>query len=344
MRLASIMLCITALVSGCGIDAVAQPRVVSLMTFNVENLFDNVHDDGKDDLTYLPAAHKTAPAHIEQCEKIEVERWRDQCLYWDWNDDIVERKLRVVAAAILAADADVIALQEVENIRILETLRKRFLTNAGYKYSVLVEGSDARGIDVAFLSKLPLVGEPTLHPITFVDIPAERVADTRGILEATFKLPDGSMLTGFAVHFPAPYHPIEMRIQAYQALTKLRQALPADHAVFAAGDFNTISREMQQTSILTDNVRPHWQIAHELGCGDCKGTYYYARDDNWSFLDMILFAQGESRWAIVADSVRIENTTADQVTAQNTPNRFELPEGTGVTDHWPLAVDIAERR
>ena len=33
----------------------AQGETISIMTFNVENLFDNTHDAGKRDETYLPA-------------------------------------------------------------------------------------------------------------------------------------------------------------------------------------------------------------------------------------------------------------------------------------------------
>ena len=53
---------------------------ISIMTFNVENLFDATHDAGKNDETYLPASEKKNSAHIEKCKKISVRRWRDQCL------------------------------------------------------------------------------------------------------------------------------------------------------------------------------------------------------------------------------------------------------------------------
>ncbi len=100
---------------------------VTIMTFNVENLFDNVDDPGKDDATYLPLAAKQNDKHRQGCATIEVDHWREQCLYWDWSDELVERKLAVVAAAILQVNdghgPDILALQEIENIRILERLR-----------------------------------------------------------------------------------------------------------------------------------------------------------------------------------------------------------------------------
>ena len=50
------------------------------MTFNVQNLFDNVDDAGKDDKAYLPIGAKQNDAHIRECNEIEVASWRDECL------------------------------------------------------------------------------------------------------------------------------------------------------------------------------------------------------------------------------------------------------------------------
>jgi len=60
-----------------------------------------------------------------------------------------------------------------------------------------------------------LAGEPVLHTFDVPEFP-DRAGDTRGVLQADFELPGGAILTGFAVHFPAPYHPTPMRIAAYE--------------------------------------------------------------------------------------------------------------------------------
>ena len=325
------------------------PAQVTIMTFNVENLFDNKDDPGKNDETYLPIAAKQTDDHVSGCAGIEVDRWRDQCLYWDWNDEIVDRKLTVIAKTILQFNGgrgpDILALEEVENLSILERLRTGYLQAAGYRPAVLIEGKDSRGIDVAFLSRFETVGSPRLHQIPFSGFPGERLADTRGILEATFRLPGGERLTGYAVHFPAPYHPTEMREQAYEFLNALREKLPPGRLAFAAGDFNTTSAEIAKRDMLGRFVEPQWVVAHELGCGGCPGTHYYSRDDSWSFLDMILWSRpaqsgAETTWSPVPDSVRLVNGTPEQVTDDGTPARFQLPDGEGVSDHWPLAVTI----
>ena len=318
---------------------------VTIMTFNVENLFDNIDDPGKNDATYLPIEAKQSERHKAACNDIEVEKWRNECLYLDWNDATIDYKLKVVADAILQANdgrgPDIVVLQEVENISMLQRLGER-LPDSDYLPPILIEGDDRRGIDVAFLSRLPLLSEPVLREASFDAFP-DRAGDTRDVLEASFRLPDGAVLTGFAVHFPAPFHPTGMREAAYEHLNQLRDALPDDHHVFAAGDFNTTSSEDDEQNILERFVRPHWQIAHEFGCESCRGTQYYAPNDSWSYLDMILFspARGaETTWRIRADSAWIGNRTEAQVSLSGTPERFNAAELRGVSDHWPLVVTI----
>ena len=322
-------------------DAVAE---VSVMTFNVENLFDVVDDPGKDDKAYLPIEMKRARAHVADCEAIEVPGWRKECLNLDWNPEVLDAKLAAIAQVIrqVQGGPDLIVFQEVEHAALLDRLRTEQLAELGYRPAILLEGADERGIDVGFLSKLPAAGPPILHALGFPGFP-EREADTRGILEATFELPDGTRLSAFAVHFPAPFHPSAMRERAYAQLNELRSALPADRPVIAAGDFNTTSTEAGRTGILDRLVRPGWIIAHESGCCDCRGTYYYARDDNWSFLDMILFSPARSAnatWSVRADSVRVANALPAQRSADGTPARFAPEHGTGVSDHWPLVLRL----
>ena len=351
MKLLHTAMFVTAfLVVGCkGMDAPADAGRaiddVSIMTFNVQNLFDNVDDPGKDDKAYLPIAAKQTAEHIAACNEIEVDSWRAECLDLDWNDAAIEHKLGVVAEAIRQFDggrgADIIAFQEIENSAILDRLSFEYLSELGYGPGILIEGADNRGIDVAFLSRLPLAEPPVLHPLTFEDYP-DQEGDTRGVLEATFLLPDGSELTGFSVHFPAPFHPAAMRVAAYQQLNELRRRLPESRQAFAAGDFNTTSTEMREQGMLERFVRPLWTAVHEY-CDGCPGTHYYARGDSWSFLDMILFAppRGEkATWRVRADSVRILNGTPAQVTPDGTPNRYRSATRTGVSDHWPLVVTI----
>jgi hypothetical protein len=169
------------------------------------------------------------------------------------------------------------------------------------------------------------------------------------VLQADFRLPNGEVLTGFAVHFPAPYHPTPMRAAAFEHLNALRAALPDDYHAFAAGDFNTTSTEDAREGMLDKHARPGWTVAHDFGCGDCRGTYYYKRDDNWSFLDMILFspARGENATArLRAGSAAIANGNPAQVSSEGVPERFDADRRKGVSDHWPMIaiIDLVQKQ
>ena len=310
---------------------------LSIMTFNVENMFDARHDIGKDDRTYLPKELKTSTSHIENCHRIGVKRWRTQCLYWDWNETIVDQKLDVVAEVIKQVGGgrgpDIVALQEVENISILERLREQHLAGLGYQPGILLEGKDRRGIDVAFLSRLPMLSVE-LHSIDFPHSQRSRIGDTRPILEARFRLPSGGYITGFNVHFPAPYHPTKMRESAFATLNAIVEKLPKDSPVFAAGDFNTTRAENSNDAVLEKWVRPLWSVAHDL-CIGCPGTNFYLPKKEWSFLDMILWRSDED-WELV--DAYLANNVPEQTTENNTPKRFALPQGSGVSDHWPLVL------
>ena len=102
-----------------GLEPLAEDEF-SLMTWNVENLFD------------FQAPHPSSPA----------------------MPDIGEYKLSIakVANTILAAGGPtVVGLQEVENIGVLEDIAAHeVLSEFGYQ-SVLIEGTDSRGIDVGYL-------------------------------------------------------------------------------------------------------------------------------------------------------------------------------------------------
>jgi endonuclease/exonuclease/phosphatase family metal-dependent hydrolase len=336
-----------AALAACEAPDSARPPAVTVMAFNVQNLFDNVDDPGKDDKAYLPVEAKQHDAHIEECNGIPVESWRNECLYLDWDDAALEHKLSVIATTILQVNEgrgpDIVALQEVENTAILERLRQEYLQPGEYLPGVLIEGTDARGVDVAFLTRLPLAGGPVLYPL---DLPAEyaaRAGDTRGLIEATFELPDGALLTGYSVHFPAPFHPTAMRVAAYEHLERVRADLPANRNVFAAGDFNTTSTEDAAEGLLDRYLRKGWVLSNDL-CETCPGTHYYARDDRWSFLDMVIFAPADdagSAWSVA--SIDIANDVPAQVTADGTPNRYRSADRAGVSDHWPVVMTLEKR-
>lgn len=111
---------------------------IRIGTFNCENLFARY----KFNKTIDP-------------QKAVIDGWRTDQRHFDISD-ATSKKL--TAQAILALDANVLALQEVENLDTLKRFRDLYLGGRkAYPYVVSIDGNDRRLIDVAVLSRYPLV-------------------------------------------------------------------------------------------------------------------------------------------------------------------------------------------
>lgn len=321
---------------------------VSFMTFNVENLFDTKDDKGKNDETFLPKKLKQSKAHKAKCKKIAVFKWRKQCLDLDWSDKAVKRKMQYLSEVIRLTNngkgPDVLFLQEVENISVLKQWRDNYLSDLGYKNIVLLEGNDVRGIDVAILTKLAVKGDAQLKSIPFKGMEPWRVKDTRGLLEATLILPGGEEMTAMSVHLPAPYHPFKYREQSLNFIDSIIKTKKKGHIMIAAGDFNIPSEEDKKQKLLKRTVQDNWMVSHKVGCQGCLGTTYYPPKKSWSFLDLMLLSNSLNDgkgWELDKKSVAIINMHKEQKTKKGHPKSFNEINGTGVSDHWPIYLEIA---
>lgn len=87
--------------------------------------------------------------------KAVVDGWRADQRHFDIYD---ETSKKITAQTIRAADAHILALQEVENLDTLKRFRDLYLGGRkAYPYVVAIDGNDPRLIDVAVLSRYPLV-------------------------------------------------------------------------------------------------------------------------------------------------------------------------------------------
>jgi endonuclease/exonuclease/phosphatase family metal-dependent hydrolase len=324
---------------------------VSIMNFNVENLFDNVHDNNRDDFAYLPLAQKQTPEHKATCAKINQINYRDECLKLDWNDDVVNVKLKNVAQIILGVEGqgpDILVMEEVENDRILGRLNKEFLAKAGYQTQILIEGPDERGIDIALLSRFPVVGTPELHKIPYVaknDTDKIWMEKSRGILEVKLKLPNQETLTVLGAHFPSQANPRYWREQAVEFLTKMIKEKSEKGMVIASGDLNISHNEEIEARFFHNTFSEVAMVSHLVGCKKCDGSHNYRKE--WSFLDALLFSknmgeQGATSYKLEPETITVMHSDPLHLWGRY-PKRFKPESKEGVSDHFPLYARIVLR-
>ena len=306
----------------------------SVMTMNVENLFDTKDDYGKDDKAFLPLSKKSSQNHINSCQRIRVNKWKNECLFLDWNDEAKNAKLQNIVKTITLYDdvgPDIIFFQEVENKNILKQLFL-LLSTYGYVDFDSIEGNDYRGIDNAYLSKYK-IQKTKQHKIIFS--PEFSTKDTRPILEAVIDF-NGKPIHFYNVHFPAPYNPIGMRKDAFNTLKKVTSS--HSNAVIALGDFNVTSFEADNNKTFT-SLDKDWDISHIAGCSNCSGSHYYRRDDNWSFLDVIIIKENRGI-SFKNESINVLKTNIS-TNKEGKPLSFNMNNGEGVSDHLPVIATIS---
>lgn len=305
------------------------------MTWNVENLYDAEDDPKKLDDTYLPLTTKAQiKNHNSNCLKLDAKSWREQCLEWDWTDTVVDIKLQKLAQVILSVNnglgPDFLALQEVENLALLERLIQDFLPNSNYQ-AYLIENNDSRGIDVGVITRLPVLDSPRFL----------KLGNSRPALQMTVQLPDGNPLAMTVVHFPIANSPIKKRLEF---LAKVTTQNSSPHQI-VLGDFNFPRDEVDDNQIVQKHLLPKWVPAH-LYCDSCLGSTYETFTGDWSFLDMILLHQNffstSTTWTANVSSFRVHNPLFFQINKYGSPADFNLPSLRGVSDHWPLVIQMVK--
>ena len=152
----TLVLPVLLLVSGCGpakqLAGTSGNRTSHIIGFyNLENLFDTYHDDGKNDYEYLPDGGN------------------------QWTEAKYQKKLANMAHVIAAMKEDngvwhtVLGVSEIENRHVLEDLVSEPEIAAANFQIVHYDGPDRRGVDVGMLydpSKFTLLDSESI-PFTF---------------------------------------------------------------------------------------------------------------------------------------------------------------------------------
>jgi hypothetical protein len=263
-----------------------------------------------------------------------VNRWRMECFFQDWDEETKNAKLNNLLEVIVSYDsngADVIGLQEIENINILEQLFN-LLEPYGYKDFHLLESTDKRGVDTAFISKYKITN-PKLHYVNFS--PNFETIDTRPIFEVDINI-NGKVLKFYNVHFPSNWHPVQMRIESFEKLKELISS--HSEPSVALGDFNVNSKDDKKFSVYK-NQEDLWKVAHREGCSLCLGTYYYGRGKSWDFLDTIMVSRNRGV-EFVKDSIDVYKVKFNTYKDTGKPNWFNSDSKQGVSDHFPFVAEI----
>lgn len=251
-----------------------------VLSWNVENLFDTLHDEGFHDEQFLPSAER---------------RWTSP-RYWRKQGAIA----RTLVAAAELQPIDLIALCEIENDTVVDHLcRRTRMARLGYAYLV-THSADRRGVDVALLyqpTTLSLLSSASLR----VPFDAVRERPTRDILHATFRASRGDTLDVFVAHLPSrlggaahssPYRERAAGLiaRAADSLSRIRRR---PHLI-ALGDFNDEPSDASIARVLSPYfyaLTPH-ATAYPSDSADVSsitGTYFFRHQ--WSRIDQILISR-----------------------------------------------------
>lgn len=259
----------------------AQKRysVYSVGFYNLENLFDTCHDEGKNDYEYLPdGANK-------------------------WTGLKYSHKLRNMARVLSELGTDklpnvgcaAIGVSEVENAKCLTDLvAQQPLQARGFRF-VHVEGPDQRGVDCALLYNPSLftVSDYELVPYVYKD-PKDKDKATRGFLVVNGVMA-GEKVSIVVCHLPSRFSGSYYREQGGEQIRAVKEKIfkrDPDTKVFIMGDMNDDPQDRSMAVALGakrkqkdvgrhDLWNPWWDV---LAAG--TGTLMY--DGAWNLFDQII--------------------------------------------------------
>lgn len=343
------------------------------MSYNVENLFDTAHDEGKEDWTFLP---KAAPGKFAGCDKVQG-FYREECFNTDWTEERLKVKLQQIKFVIEKTGSglpDFVALSEVENEKVVRQLAD----TVGYKEIIVTDSPDERGIDVALMYNPNDAFKYIKHLAHAVNGEKAGGKPTRDILEVQFQV-GSEKVAVFVNHWPSQAAPTIVRIQVAKVLAeRVAQLKKSGFYILATGDFNVDDVGDQPSPFLAFGDPTASPMLYDLDALARKksskkaqlllGTYFYGNPGTqyapptmkWNLLDRFFispeFLQDESNLKIELSSYQIfsvpEMETVYEYTkgpyqgtkVNRVPLRYEhnakSQKDAGFSDHFPILLDI----
>ncbi len=260
-----------------------------ILFYNVENLFDTLHDRGKNDLDFTPTgayAYGSATYYLK-----------------------IRQTARALRAAInvTSQTIDIIAVAEVENRTVLLDLAKhKALKNLGPWHVVHYDSPDFRGIDCAALVNTTTTRIIETRTIAYSS-PEYKTRDALLLKTRSTGLLDSVDLTSVIVHLPSKRGgALESAPFRKNALAAVVNELDRDSAQnqLIVGDFNDVST----ADFFQDELNRAWVFPQFSYPKNTSGTYKYK--GRWQHIDLALY-RGKSRYSaeILAPPLLLESDT-----------------------------------
>lgn len=248
--------------------------------YNLENLFDTIHDKGKNDFEYLPDG---------------TNKWGTM-KYVNKVKNMSE-VLAEMATDMLPVGMAAVGVSEIENARVLQALvESEQLAARGWKF-IHVEGPDARGVDCALLYN-PALFQPYAYKLAPYLL--ENGSDeykTRGFLIVSGMM-SGERVHMIVNHWPSRYAKSPARERAGVQVRELKDSLMTqdpESKVIIMGDLNDdpddksikkslgAVRSRDELKNSSDLYNPWWKILREDGIGTLKYK------GSWNLFDQVVF-------------------------------------------------------
>ncbi|MBO4985349.1 MAG: endonuclease/exonuclease/phosphatase family protein [Bacteroides sp.] len=253
-------------------------KLHSIAFYNVENLFDTIHDAGKNDAEFLPDGRYT------------------------WGAKKYEAKLKNLSKVLgeLARQRTpqgpaVIGLAEVENNRVLADLVKQPAI-ANYRF-IHYEGPDKRGIDCALLYDPEQFTVKASKLVLSEPFQGDTVHLTRGFLIVDGELA-GKRLCVIVNHWPSRGAKSPVRVHAARQVKALKDSLLRTDKKLKLVVMGDLNDDPMDESLATLPARkypkevqkgefynPWWEVLEDKGVG----TLIYR--GKWNLFDQILLSR-----------------------------------------------------